>query len=330
MIELNKEFSFVKISSIEKLEDFDDEYVYDLEIDTDDENLQSFFANDLLVHNSAYITFNDIRKALEFEGSENELILELNKDLQPHLNKCFKEYADEFNLKESFLDFELENISNKGIWLAKKKYILNLTYKDGIIYDEPKKKFTGIEVIQRSTPKIARKLITDSIDWLIKKEHYNLKESLEYMKLIRELKKEFKYCSLEDKCLSTSINDYKKFIIDDVNELVVGKGCPIHVRAAGHYNYLLHKSGLGNKYEKIGNGSKVKWYFTKDNGVYGVFGFVSGSFPTEFAPEIDLGAQFNRTILGPIDRIGSVTGLEPVLNGGTIIRAGKVLDNVEK
>lgn len=324
----NYDYSFVGIESIERLDDFDNEYVYDLEIDTKDENLQTFFSNDLLIHNSSYVSFKPIREALGFEGSSTELVLKLNKDLQPYLRNCFLEYAKSFGLKESFLDFELENISNKAVWLGKKKYLLNLVWKDNIEYDKPKQKFTGIEVIQKSTPKIARKTITDTIKWLFDVINYDLKDSKDFMSVIKDVKKEFKYCDFEDKCISTGIGEYDKFVLDDEKELILKKGCPIHVRAAANYNYRLFNSKLSNKYEKITKGSRVKWYLTDLPKPYNVFGFIAGSFPDEFAPIMDEIKQFEKCVFAPINRIASVTGLEILKSGGTVINRGNILDLV--
>ena len=46
---------------IEKVEDFNDEYVYDLEVD---DGSHTFFANDILVHNSIYVRMDNILKLL--------------------------------------------------------------------------------------------------------------------------------------------------------------------------------------------------------------------------------------------------------------------------
>lgn len=288
---------------------------------------------------SCYFTFVPIRKALGFKGDIVDLVLRLNKYLQPHFENKFEEWAKSYGLidnkddqGERIMDFEMETISKNAVFLSKGKYVQNVIWKDGIRYREPKLKYTGIEVVSKSTPKIARKIITDSITWILNLSKFSLFESKEFKTIIRDYKKEFKYCFDEDKCISTRINGYSKFIIDDVNELKVKSGCPIHVRAAGHYNYLINKNNLSHKYEKIKNGSSVKWYYAKvddefdEHSVYSVFGFISGNFPIEFAPSIALSAQFNRVILEPINRIASVTGLQTTLNGGNVIKSGNLYD----
>ena len=72
-----------------------------------------------------------------------------------YLEKILQKYADDNNA-ENFLSFELESIAKNAIWLAKKKYMQNIVWKDPDIHYEDLSKISskGFEIIQSSTPYI--------------------------------------------------------------------------------------------------------------------------------------------------------------------------------
>ena len=70
---------FSKIVSCEQIGEFDDEYVYDLEIDEEGYDNQTFFANDILVHNSNYVTFQEVVDSCDWKGDPKDLILQINE-----------------------------------------------------------------------------------------------------------------------------------------------------------------------------------------------------------------------------------------------------------
>ena len=45
-----------------------------------------------------------------------------------------------------------ECIADRGIWTAKKRYILNVWDNEGVRYEDPKLKMMGIEAVKSSTP----------------------------------------------------------------------------------------------------------------------------------------------------------------------------------
>ena len=54
-----------------------------------------------------------------------------------------------------------EVIANRGIWTAKKRYILNVHDNEGVRYTNPHLKIMGIETIKSSTPAICRQALKD-------------------------------------------------------------------------------------------------------------------------------------------------------------------------
>ena len=53
--------------------------------------------------------------------------------------------------------------------------------------------------------------------------------------------------------------------VEDSAFSVYKKGTPVHVKSAINYNSLLDYWYEGRKYEKITNGSKIKWVYLKNN-----------------------------------------------------------------
>ena len=119
--------------------------------------------------------------------------------------------------------------------------------------------------------------------------------------------------------MGRSISDYGSYIVNDTTDFEVGKGTPIHVRAAGYYNYTLNKnSKFKQKYHLIRGGDKLKFYhvLTKTTSEQDVFAYLPGAYPVEFAPAIDYDTQFAKTVIDPINRVTSSMGLAEI--GGNL------------
>lgn len=302
-------FQFEEIDIVEQRGHFEDEYVYDVEMY---DKTHTFFANDILVHNSSYLSFGEPLKNSHFSGTEKEFILLVNEHrLSSYFNNIFDEYAKRFNTK-SYLNFELETIAKNAVFVAKKKYVQDIVWKDGKEFDSLSYiKTTGLELVQASTPPFCREKLKELITLVFSKGKLNPEDSVDIVKKIKEVKDLFKLANPERISLSFSISDYNKFILNDTTALEVASGCPMHVRAAGYHNYLINKNGLKSKYELIKSGDKIKFHNTKDK-VCDVFGFKTGAYPIEVAPQIDYDTLFSKTIIDPINRIISATGISPI------------------
>lgn len=265
---------------------------------------------------SCYVSYEEVLKSCDWEGDPKEFILLINKlDLTEHLKDKFREYADNLGVA-NYQDFELENISESGIWMAKKKYVLDKIWESGIDL-EPRTHLTykGIELAQSVTPPMSRKKMKEMIDYIFEK-----KKSLqirEVMKMLKEYKTEFKLAEPEEISMGRGITDYNKSVLNDTKAVEVAKGCPIQVRAAAMYNYQLNNNPTAKqKYELIRNGSKVKFYYVKSRNSDEVFAFLPGAYPYEFAPPIDYDQMFAKTIIDPLNRVLEALGLpyiEPTL-----------------
>jgi len=262
---------------------------------------------------SNYVSFQEVVGSCDWKGDTKELILKINEyRLNEYLRKCFDIYAKKWNT-ENYQDFELETLAINGIFLGKKKYVTNLVYDSGInIEPLSQLKTTGVEMIKGGTPPFVReKLIYLTKLIFSKGKGFDIRE---FVRELKSIKKEFKVQEPKSISAAINVNNYEKFILNDSTDFEVGKGCPIHVRASGYYNFLLNRSSYKTKYSLIRSGDKINYYFVKikSQSENNVFGYPQGTFPYEFAPPIDYDEQFTKTILDPINRFIEVMGHNPI------------------
>jgi len=259
---------------------------------------------------SVYIAFGPVIESCDYSGNAIEFILKVKElRLNSYLKKKFEEYAERFNTK-NLQDLELEKISYSAIMVAKKKYILDLAWKDSGVFIDPqdKIKFVGVEIVQGSTPKFARKVLKEMI-----KMACSQGKKLQYadvVKRLKEYKKEYTLQNPEDIAITKAIGDYEKYCLEDKKEIRLADKTQQNVRAAAVYNHKILNSKWKAKYNTLKTGDKVKYYATKDGSE--VFGFLPGNFPYEFAPEVDYDLQFEKTIVDPFNRVLEAIGFNPI------------------
>jgi len=262
---------------------------------------------------STYITFEPLIKSCDAPKERKDIIdfiLKIKKlRLGDYLKEKFNLYAIERNT-ENMQDLELEKISSSALMIAKKKYILDLAWKDPGIYFDPQQKITptGVEIVQGSTPKFARKVLKEMLN-VIFKNGKNLGYS-EIIKMLRNYKKEFLLQDPDNLSKTVSIGDYEKYVIEDKNNVVLADKCPINVRAAAIYNNLVLNNKWKSKYNLIKTGDKIKHYYCK--GETEVFGFLPGDYPYEFAPAVDYDVQFDKIIIEPFNRFIEPLGFNQI------------------
>lgn len=396
MIENNIKYELDDIEFCEEIGEFNDEYVYDVEVD---DETHTFISNDILIHNSLFVSFkpaidhctwknlifnNDYLNNFDkrfiilsdkdievnnpnFIGKVND-ISELEKIKEnydfiladgifvkdrkvnelisngtikyilwnwsceldfihgidqfryaDYFKKCLEDYADSYGV-ENKEDFELERISESIVNIAKKKYIQHIIFEDGISFDRlsyfyPK----GVELVRSSTPFFAREKIINIVKYLFSNpDTFNIKDLL---KLVKELRKEFELADIDDISMQSSVSNYESKVLNDKSlPLSFVSGAHFAVKSAAHYNYLLMKNKeYQTKYEFIKSGTKIKYYCCKDKTVTDMFAYMRGSYPMEFAPEIDYDLQFSKSILSPINSIIEPLGMPEITDRLTIV-----------
>ena len=214
--------------------------------------------------------------------------------LQIVIDDSFKRLAEYVNAYDQKMIMKREVIANKGIWVAKKRYILNLFDEEGVRYEQPKLKVMGVEAIKSSTPEICRGKIKEAISIIMNKSEEDL------IKFVSTFKEEFKKLSPEEVSFPRTCNNVLRYT-DNSN--IYKKGTPIHVKGALIYNYFLHKHKLEYKYPVIKDGDKIKFLMLKLPNTFKdqVISF-STRIPHEFNIKryVDYDLQFEKTFTDPL------------------------------
>ena len=227
------------------------------------------------------------------------------KRIEPFIDKSYKELADYVGAYEQKMFMKRENIAEKGIWTAKKRYILNVWDSEGVRYEKPKLKMMGIEAVKSSTPAACRTSIKDCLMVIMNQNE----EAAQ--KFIADFRDKFSSLPIEDISFPRGCNGINKWSNPST---IYSKGTPIHVRGALLYNFHNKKNKLTHKYPLIQDGEKIKFVYLKTPNKIGenVISYLN-TFPKEFAldKQVDYDLQFSKSFLDPIKVIMDVIGWQP-------------------
>ena len=223
-------------------------------------------------------------------------------ELEKYIESCYQELAEYVNAYDQKMQMKRENIAERGIWTAKKRYILNVWDSEGVRYDEPKLKIMGIEAIKSSTPAPCRKMLKESFNIMMNGCEDDM------IKFIDSSREKFKSLQPEEISFPRSASDVQKYVS---SSQIYAKGTPIHVRGALLFNYYIKQNKLTTKYSLIQNGEKIKFlYLKKPNIIHeNVISFIQ-DFPRELNLDkyIDYELQFEKAFLEPLKIILDVIG----------------------
>jgi len=241
---------------------------------------------------SLYVNMEPLVNAVNPKDPVKFIDQACEQKIVPILAKAYDKMFTQMNAYDNRMVMAREAIADKGIWMAKKRYILNVHNNEGVQYAQPKLKIMGIEAVKSSTPQVVRDKFVKAYQLML-----NSTEA-ELQKFVADFFEEFKSLRPEEVSFPRGVSDIEKWAD---RHTVYKKGTPIHVRGALLYNQQLKKANLSQ--ESIKNGTKVKFCYMKMPNplMENVISFTN-FLPEEFALNqyVDYETQFNKTFKEPL------------------------------
>ena len=232
-----------------------------------------------------------------------ELLDKICKDqLEPFIEKSYQELASYVSAYEQKMIMKRENIADRGIWTAKKRYILNVWDSEGVRYKEPKMKIMGLETARSSTPQYFRDKLYAAFKIIISKTNDEL------ISFINDIRAETKEQGQEGVAFPRGVNNLEKY---KHRTDIYSKGTPIHVRGALLYNNFVKKNNLQHKYPFIQEGEKIKFIYLKTpNPIHENCVSFFSTIPPEMNLDkyVDYQLQFEKSFLEPLKNVLNCVG----------------------
>ena len=234
---------------------------------------------------SIYVTFDELVSKVTPKNPVDFLDKVAKEKIEPYITECYEELAEYVNAYEQKMEMAREVIADKGIWTAKKRYILNVHDSEGVRYAEPQIKVMGIEAVKSSTPAPCREMIKSALKVIINDDEGTLNS------FIQSFRENFMKYPPENIAYPRSCNNLRHYADPST---VFRKGTPMHVKGALVYNFILKKKGLENKYPLIQEGDKIKFIEVRTPNIYQTNVI---SFMTRLPKEFDLHHMINYDIM---------------------------------
>ena len=217
--------------------------------------------------------------------------------LEPFIERSYEELAHYVSAYDQKMQMKRENIADRGIWTAKKRYILNVWDSEGVRYKEPKLKIMGLETARSSTPAYFRTKLYDAFKMIVTKTNDDL------IKYVEETKREACSQDYSEISFPRGVNGLDKY---RSKSNIYEKGTPIHVRGALLYNHYVRQNNVDNKYQMIQEGEKIKFVYLKmPNPIMENCISYFTEIPKEFGLDnyIDYSLQFDKSFLKPLENV---------------------------
>ena len=273
------------------------------------ENKLNSYLNNLLKTQDDYVIASDtdsiylkleplVQSVFQKETETSKIISFMDKvcedKIQPFIDKSYSELAEYVHAYSQKMQMKREALADKGIWTAKKRYILNVYNNEGVVYKKPKLKVMGLEMIKSSTPSAVREKMRELIELMMTAKETEIQD------FISNFRSEFKKLPVEEISFPRGLNGLNDY---SDSATLYKKGTPIHVKGAIIYNLNLKKLELTNKYPSIQEGEKLKFTYLK---MPNPFKDSVISYPTRLPREfnlqeyIDYDLQFEKSFLEPV------------------------------
>lgn len=284
-----------------------EDYVYDCEVD--DES-HSFYANDILIHNSQFIDLTVLTDNLILKYDLPEKIIDWPQEKKQELWNIMSEFTDnEINkfirdsVHEKFctnmqhkLTYELEYLADTGLYESQKHYFVHKIFEEGDIVD--KIKVTGISLKKNETDKVMKNFIKDIYEGVVINDW---KES-DYTNYLNNLYDTFTKFNIDQIAFWKGYGTAK----ESTGFLQMAKGATQISRACSYHNQIIEKLKLGEKYDQLKVGDKCRFCYILPSNMYGIncIAYKPGNWPKEFNKifEIDYSTMFTKIILDQLKK----------------------------
>jgi DNA polymerase elongation subunit (family B) len=241
--------------------------------------------------NKVYSEKTDVNQVISFMDRVCE------DKIQPYIDESYQELATYVNAYSQKMQMKREALADKGIWTAKKRYIMHVYNNEGVQYTTPDIKVMGLEMVKSSTPSVIRGKMKELIALMLRGTEEDVQT------FIANFREEFKSLPPEEISFPRGLNGLKEY--SDSTSLYK-KGTPIHVKGAIIHNHYLKQMGLEKKYPLIQEGEKLKFtYLKQPNPFKDMVISYPGRLPSEFGMHqyVDYDTQFSKAFLEPVDVI---------------------------
>ena len=216
---------------------------------------------------------------------------------QQVLDKAYQDLYEYTQAFEQKMFMKREGISDRGVWTAKKRYILNVWNNEGVQYEKPKLKVMGLESVRSSTPELCRDKLKEAYLLIMTKTEADLQ------KFNKEFRDSFNQEPLENIAFPRSVKGLEKY---GSRREIYKQGCPMHVRGSLLYNHYLKEKKLDKTFAKIQEGEKIKFvYLSLPNPIHeNVIAMVDG-LPEGFGLDkyVDRNIMYEKTFRKPLEEL---------------------------
>ena len=277
------------------------------------------FLNNILKSDKDYILFMDtdscgiylgelVEKVIP-EGKTRDQIAKIlykiiTERIQPKIDDFCSELGSTLNVYKNTISYKLEKICSSGVFVAKKRYALNVFVNEGVFYNEPKIKVTGLEIVKSSTPAVVRNALKHCIKIILDGTESDLKEYL------AGFKDEFVNMPVEKISFPRGVKGIDKYYNSST---IYGEKTPIHVRGSLLFNHYLDVNNVNSVYEAIKESDKIKYCYLKlPNPIKEDVISFPEKLPKEFGLEkyVDYEIMWNKTFVEPLSSVTALIGWE--------------------